>query len=112
MASNFNNDMNDRTNDPILPPGARPADPTAVSDPPIPAESVAPAPAPAVSAAVIKFRSCRWRRPPEDGTECCGHRDVLPMAGTSSFDAEAWCPDCTYFKLRRTPKKREDAFRY
>jgi hypothetical protein len=112
LASNFNNDMNDRTNDPILPPGARATDPTAVSDPPLPAESAAPAPAPAVSAAVIKFRSCRWRRPPEDGTECCGHRDVLPMAGTNSFDAEAWCPDCTYFKLRRTPKKREDAFRY
>ena len=66
----------------------------------------------AVSAAVIKFRSCRWRRPPEDGTECCGHRDVLPMAGTNSFDAEAWCPDCTYFKLRRTPKKRDDSYRY
>ena len=60
---------------------------------------------PAVSAAVVKFKSCRWRRPPEDGPECCGHRDVLPLAGTS-FNPEAWCPDCTYFKLRRTPKKR------
>jgi hypothetical protein len=59
------------------------------------------------SAAVMKFRSCRWRRPPEDGTECCTHRDVLPMAGSSGFKPEAWCPDCGYFKLRRTPKKRE-----
>ena len=65
-----------------------------------------------LSAAVIKFKSCRWRRPPEDGPECCGHRDVLPMAGTS-FNPEAWCPDCQFFKLRRTPKKRSpDEYRY
>ena len=62
--------------------------------------------APVVSEAVTKFKSCRWRRPPEDGPECCGHRDVLPIAGTS-FNPEAWCPDCAFFKLRRTPKKRE-----
>lgn len=65
-----------------------------------------------VSEAVLKFRSCRWRRPPEDGPECCGHRDVLPIAGTS-FNPEAWCPDCAFFKLRRTPKKRSpDDYRY
>lgn len=65
-----------------------------------------------VSEATIKFKSCRWRRPPEDGPECCGHRDVLPIAGTS-FNPEAWCPDCTFFKLRRTPKKRNpDDYRY
>jgi hypothetical protein len=64
-----------------------------------------------VSAAVMKFKSCRWRRPPEDGPECCGHRDVLPIAGTS-FNPEAWCPDCEFFKLRRTPKKRTDDYRY
>ena len=65
-----------------------------------------------VSAAVIKFKSCRWRRPPEDGPECCGHRDVLPIAGTS-FNPEAWCPDCQFFKLRRTPKKRSpEDYRY
>ncbi len=64
------------------------------------------------SAAVIRFKSCRWRRPPEDGPECCGHRDVLPIAGTS-FNPEAWCPDCAFFKLRRTPKKRSpDDYRY
>ena len=67
---------------------------------------------PSVSAAVVKFKSCRWRRPPEDGPECCGHRDVLPMAGVS-FNPEAWCPDCTFFKLRRTPKKRSpEDYRY
>lgn len=58
------------------------------------------------SAATMKFRSCRWRRPPEDGTECCTHRDVLPIAGESGFKPEAWCPDCQYFKLRRSPRKR------
>ena len=69
--------------------------------------------APIVSAAVTKFKSCRWRRPPEDGPECCGHRDVLPMAGTTGFDPEAWCPDCTFYKLRRTPKKRSaEDYRY
>jgi hypothetical protein len=63
--------------------------------------------APATSAAVARFKSCRWRRPPEEGPECCGHRDVLPMAGTTGFDPEAWCPDCSFYKLRRTPKKRD-----
>jgi hypothetical protein len=65
------------------------------------------------SPAVVKFKSCRWRRPPEEGPECCGHRDVLPIAGATGFDPEAWCPDCTFYKLRRTPKKRSpDEFRY
>ena len=30
-----------------------------------------------------------------------------------SFNPEAWCPDCQFYKLRRTPKKREpDDYRY
>jgi hypothetical protein len=63
--------------------------------------------------AMAKFKSCRWRRPPDEGVECCGHRDVLPIAGTSGFDPEAWCPDCTFYKLRRTPKKRDpNDYRY
>jgi hypothetical protein len=61
---------------------------------------------PPVSAAVEKFRSCRWRATPEDG-EFCTHRDVLPFAGKEGFVAESWCPDCAFYKLRRTPKKRE-----
>lgn len=70
------------------------------------ADATAPAAAP-VSEAVVKFRSCRWRKPPEDTTpECCSHRDVLPITGVHGFDPEAWCPECTFFKLRRTPKKR------
>jgi hypothetical protein len=66
-----------------------------------------------MSAAMAKFKSCRWRKPPDEGVECCGHRDVLPIAGTTGFDPEAWCPDCAFYKLRRTPKKRSpDEYRY
>ena len=72
-------------------------------------QSVEPSPQ---TVAVMRFKSCRWRRPPEDGPECCGHRDVLPIAGTS-FNPEAWCPDCEFYKLRRTPKKRDpNDYRY
>jgi hypothetical protein len=59
-----------------------------------------------VAAAVMKFKSCRWRCAPEDG-EYCTHRDVLPFAGKEGFKAESWCPECAYYKLRRTPKKRD-----
>ena len=88
----------DAAGEPVLEPAtAAPISPVA--------ESAAPAAAP-VSAAVEKFRSCRWRAAPEDG-EFCTHRDVLPFAGKDGFVAESWCPDCAFYKLRRTPKKRE-----
>jgi hypothetical protein len=65
--------------------------------------AVGPAPE---SAAVERFRSCRWRKPPENGeAECCTHRDVLPLTGARGFDPEAWCPECAFFKLRRNPRK-------
>ena len=83
----------------------QPAEPPADAAPAAtPAETPA-APA-AVSPAVEKFKSCRWRAAPEDG-EFCTHRDVLPFAGKEGFVAESWCPDCAFYKLRRTPKKRE-----
>ena len=68
--------------------------------------SGAPGDATAVSPAVERFRSCRWRATPDAG-EFCTHRDVLPFAGKEGFVAESWCPDCSFYKLRRTPKKRE-----
>jgi hypothetical protein len=86
--------------DPVLEPQSEPAAVAPAAEP-----SAAPSPAP-VSAAVEKFRSCRWRATPEDG-EFCTHRDVLPFAGKEGFVAESWCPDCAFYKLRRTPKKRE-----
>jgi hypothetical protein len=73
--------------------------------PEVPAAPAAPAPAP-VSAAVEKFKSCRWRATPEQG-EFCTHRDVLPFAGKEGFKPDSWCPECAFYKLRRTPKKRE-----
>lgn len=67
-----------------------------------------PVETPVKSAALQRYHSCRWRKPPEDGNalDFCSHRDVLPMAGTTGFDAEAWCPDCAFYKVRRIPKKR------
>jgi hypothetical protein len=58
------------------------------------------------SPAVEKFKSCRWRATPDAG-EFCTHRDVLPFAGKEGFKPESWCPECAFYKLRRTPKKRE-----
>jgi hypothetical protein len=62
--------------------------------------------APELSPAVAKFNSCRWRATPDVG-EFCTHRDVLPFAGKEGFVAESWCPECAFYKLRRTPKKRD-----
>jgi hypothetical protein len=89
--------------DPIEP-AAESSEPAAAPAPAAPAEA-AGTPAP-VSPAVEKFKSCRWRAAPDEG-EFCTHRDVLPFAGKEGFVAESWCPDCAFYKLRRTPKKRE-----
>jgi hypothetical protein len=83
-----------------------------VQDAPAPADESRAAEAdstpdqPAASPAVEKFRSCRWRATPDAG-EFCTHRDVLPFAGKEGFKPESWCPECAFYKLRRTPKKRE-----
>jgi hypothetical protein len=98
LAYNFNNPSPDP---PAEAPAATPATPSPVtSDNP-------------QSAAVVRFKSCRWMQPPENGnTEFCTHREVKPYAGTTGFDAEAWCPECQYYKLRRAPKKRNPADEY
>jgi hypothetical protein len=88
------------------------AGPVAEAAPVTPIESPESAPVPALSPAVERFRSCRWRRPPEDGIECCTHRDVLPMAGTTGFNPAAWCPECEYFKAKRAPRKRQEREEY
>jgi len=96
LASNFNDD-------PAGPPGE---DPPVV---PTPSE-----PGPAGSTGFVRFNSCRWQQPAEDGKEAfCTHREVKPYAGTTGFDADAWCLECQYYKLRRVPKKRNpDEYRY
>src|SRR5437868_12638814 len=66
----------------------------------------APATDARLSPAVQKFQACRWRATPEDG-EFCTHRDVLPFAGKEGFVPDSWCPECAFYKLRRTPKKRD-----
>ncbi len=69
----------------------------------------APDATPELSAAVAKFNSCRWRATPDVG-DYCTHRDVLPFAGKEGFVAESWCPECAFYKLRRTPKKRDYSY--
>jgi hypothetical protein len=58
------------------------------------------------SPAADRFQSCRWRATPDAG-DFCTHRDVLPFAGKEGFKPESWCPECAFYKLRRTPKKRD-----
>ena len=71
-----------------------------------PAGSEPPAPEASGSPAVERFNACRWRSQ-EQGRHCT-HRDVLPLAGREGFNPEAWCPDCSFFKVRRTAKKRDN----
>jgi len=99
-------------------PGAA-AEPQTTQQPSQPsAQSPAPGTAPATSdvpesAAFVRFRSCRWMQPAENGSqEFCTHREVKPYAGTTGFDADAWCPECQYYKLRRAPKKRSPSDDY
>ena len=110
MAFNFNN-APPSLSGPALSGPAQPAAPATAND----VAATAPAaagPPPATSdvpqsASLVRFRSCRWMQPAENGnTEFCTHREVKPYAGTTGFDADAWCPDCQYYKLRRAPKKR------
>jgi hypothetical protein len=112
LAYNFNNDS-------FSPPGGERPGALGTPAPSSPAEPAASSPAPVTSdspqsAALVRFRSCRWQQPPENGnSEFCTHREVKPYAGTTGFDADAWCPDCQYYKLRRAPKKRDrDEYSY
>jgi hypothetical protein len=90
-------------------PGPSPAivQPPATSDAPVTSDVPE-------SAALVRFRSCRWQQPKEEGSdaEFCTHREVKPYAGTAGFDAEAWCPECAHYKLRRAPKKRNPSDDY
>jgi len=90
-----------------------PMDPPA-QDPPGGGESPGQ-PAPTTeSTGAVRFNSCRWQQPAEEGNAAfCTHREVKPYAGTTGFDPDAWCADCQYYKLRRAPKKRNpDEYRY
>ena len=94
MAFNFNDDSPGGT--------ASTASPHAPATEAVPVTSDNPQ-----SAAFVRFNSCRWQQPAENGNAAfCTHREVKPYAGTTGFDPDAWCPDCQYYKLRRAPKKR------
>jgi hypothetical protein len=106
LAYNFNNDLSNQS----------PEAPAAQSPNPVPSP-VSPTPIPLTpvtsdnpeSAAGVRFRSCRWMQKEESGNQpFCTHREVKPYAGMQGFDAEAWCPECQYYKLRRAPRKRTD----
>ena len=108
MAFNFNNDSFKPG-----PPGNTSPSPLSAASPSSPeAPAATPAATPVTSdnpqsAAFVRFGSCRWQQPAEDGNQAfCTHREVKPYAGTTGFDADAWCPECQYYKLRRAPKKR------
>ncbi len=110
MAFNFNNDAPGAPSP--LSPGPSPgAVSESVPEPAAPASDAPPVTSDnPQSAAFVRFNSCRWQEPAdkEAGTVAfCTHREVKPYAGTQSFDPDAWCPDCQYYKLRRAPKKRE-----
>jgi len=62
---------------------------------------------PEQSPAEVRFKKCRFYTA-NDNRTYCSNRDVLPYAGKNGFSAEAWCLECTLYKLRRTPKKRSD----
>jgi hypothetical protein len=96
LAYNFNDDTVSLGADPRAGDDSQPAAP----DGPVPADAP-------TSAGFARFNSCRWQQPKEEGTAAfCTHREVKPYAGTAGFDADAWCPDCQYYKLRRAPKRR------
>ena len=103
MASNFNDG-------PMGPPG----DNAPGDDPRNTPTATEGVPSPAGSTGFVRFTSCRWQQPAEDGNAAfCTHREVKPYAGTTGFDPDAWCKDCQYYKLRRAPKKRNpDEYRY
>ena len=78
---------------------------TSPEAPPKPEEAKEGA-AEAESPAVARFKACRWHEKQENDPSYCANRDVLPFAGKNSFNPEAWCPDCKFYKVKRKVKKR------
>ena len=74
-------------------------------------EDVQPTPEPTdpEDPAVVRFKSCRWHETQDGGAEYCSHRDVLPYAGPNGFNPGSWCLDCTFFKVRRAVKQRDQS---
>ena len=107
MGFNLSNESFSPTNEESAGTSPAPAAQEASASPDAPAATAPATSDNPQSASLARFNSCRWQQPKEEGgSEFCTHREVKPYAGTSGFDADAWCPDCQYYKLRRAPKKR------
>ena len=78
----------------------------AVPEAPPEVEEAKPTPVETESVAVTRFNACRWHETQENAAPYCANRDVLPFAGKNGFNPEAWCPDCTFYKIKRKVKKR------
>lgn len=119
MAYNFNNSLSGigdqglgGSQNPEAPapqresPGPSPQSPPSIPLTPVTSDNLE-------SAAGVRFRSCRWMQKEDGGNQAfCTHREVKPYAGMQGFDADAWCPECQYYKLRRAPRKRDDSYTY
>ena len=73
-------------------------------------DAVAPPGAP--EEAATRFRTCRWREQKDGEAAYCSHQDVLPYAGRNGFNAEAWCPECAFFKARRNARRADAELDY
>lgn len=60
----------------------------------------------AETAAALRFRTCRHRAAQTGGPDYCAHRDVVPFTGQNGFNPEAWCPECSFYKAKRSMKRR------
>ena len=68
--------------------------------------STLPATEPEPTPAEARFLSCRWSVS-EGAPAYCSNPEVLPYAGKGGFNADSWCPDCAFYKVRRkVPKRR------
>lgn len=85
---------------------------TASSTPDEAAESPEDASVPQDAAAVARFRSCRWHAGLDGTAEYCSHAEVQPYAGRNGFNAESWCPECAFYKARRSARRRDADFDY
>ena len=115
MASNYSNDPFGRSGADQHSPLSASASAQATPEAAVPAEGTTVATENPPSPALVRFNTCRWQQPKEEGSNAafCTHREVKPYAGTTAFDADAWCPECQYYKLRRAPRKRnEETFTY
>jgi hypothetical protein len=109
LAFNSNNDLPGHPVRPATVPGQMSPGPSAEPPAPPPPDPGGVTSNDPQSAAFVRFGSCRWQEPADKETGAvafCTHREVKPYAGTQTFDANAWCSDCQYYKLRRAPKKR------